>query len=217
MMPVSGNGGARVSPEAHGVTRPAMEGARRNVGGELKAASLPEIHEGTSWLEAAETLYRWIESAAIETVNWYLTEKRSKARWSRCLRVVAVVFTLLGSLAPFIAVGTDKPWYALWGYPCLAIGAGSVGLDRVFGFSSSWMRYQAAVASIQRIMIGYQLRWAEITNISDPSNHPDPTALIEIIDKFADDLSALVDGETQNWAREFRGHVSRLEADASHL
>jgi hypothetical protein len=190
------------------------DGARRNIGGELEAVSLPEVSDKSSWLDAAEILFRWVESAAIATVDWYLTEKRSKARWSRILRVIAVIFILLGSLAPFVAVGTDKSLYALWGYPCLAVGAGCVALDRVFGFSSSWMRYQSTVASVQRMMIRYQLRWAETISVAGDNVRVEMSTCIKIIDGFATELSRLVDEETQGWVEEFRGHVSHLEQDS---
>jgi hypothetical protein len=193
------------------------EGARRSRAGELEALALPAVPSGSSWEDATASLFRWVEAAAIATVDWYLSEKRSKARWSRCLRVVAIVFTVMGSLAPFIAVGTDKSIYALWGYPCLAVGAACVGLDRVFGFSSSWMRYQSTVSSIQQMMIRYQLRWGETLSSPESDIKSSFKARIDIVDGFAADLSNMVDKETQHWVDEFRGHVSHLEANASHF
>jgi SMODS and SLOG-associating 2TM effector domain 2 len=194
-------------------------GAKINSSGNLNSARLPEFPSNSNGL-TAWSLYRWVENAALEALDWYLTEKRSKARWSRTLRVVTVIFATAGSLAPLIAVGTGNTTYAFWGYPLLAISAGSIGLDRAFGFSSSWMRYLATAAALQRALLDFQLRWAALSGTrSACGTEPDTfrASALKEIHSFADQLSRIVENETQAWVAEFRGHFSRLEAEASHL
>jgi hypothetical protein len=194
-------------------------GARYNNDGNLVAAQLPDIDWAADYRSTAETLYRWTEAAAISTLNWYLTEKKSKARWSRTLRVFSVVFITAGTLAPLISVGTNNTQYAFWGYPVLGLGAASIGLDRAFGFSSSWMRYLGAAAALQKMLIEYQLNWAGLTGSwtgSAPHVNQMHEAIKEIT-RFAAKLSLLVADETENWITDFRGHVSRLEAEAAHM
>src|SRR4051812_41022951 len=96
--------------------------------GNLVAAQLPEIDWAADYRSTALTLYRWTEAAAISTLGWYLSEKKSKARWSRMLRVWSVIFITIGTLAPLISVGTSNTKYAFWGYPLLALGAACIGL-----------------------------------------------------------------------------------------
>ena len=197
----------------------ANPGARYNEHGNLTASQLPELDWGANYRSTATTLYRWTESAAISTLNWYLGEKKSKARWSRYLRALSVLFITAGSIAPLISVGTNNTTYAFWGYPILGMGAACIGLDRAFGFSSSWMRYLNATAELQRLLIDYQLKWTALT-ITWTDSQADPNELREVISEirnFARQLSDLVAAETESWIAEFRGHVSRLEAETSHV
>lgn len=197
----------------------ANTGARYNKGGNLLAARLPEIDWAADHHSAVAMLYRWTEAAAISTLDWYLSEKKGKARWSRALRVLAVVFITAGALAPVIAVGTDNIKYAFWGYPALGLGAACIGLDRASGFSSSWMRYLSAAAAVQKTLIGHQLKWAELT-ASWKDGKPDVSqihAAVEEIIAFAEKLSDLVADETETWIAEFRGNVSLLEAEITHM
>jgi hypothetical protein len=197
-----------------------LDGARYNDSGDLLASRLPDIKPDTDYRALASSLYRWTEDAAISTLDWYLTEKKSKARWSRALRVLSVLFIAAGGVAPLIVVGTGNTKYAVWGYPLLGVGAACIGLDRVFGFSSSWMRYLATATTLHKLILEYQLCWATIaatwTDTSPKNAKAFQSALAEI-QNFSDKLSDAVVEETKDWIAEFRGHVSRLEAQANEL
>jgi hypothetical protein len=197
----------------------ASTGARFTQDGNLIAAQLPEIDWAADYRTTTSILYRWTEAAGISTLNWYLAEKKGKARWSRLLRVLSVTFITAGTLAPLISVGTNNTKYAFWGYPVLALGAACIGLDRAFGFSSSWMRYLGAAAALQKMLIKYQLKWAELT-ASWTNGAPDMGQMhlaVEEIVNFAAQLSELVADETDSWITDFRGHVSQLEAEVSRI
>lgn len=202
-----------------GIAKFGSTGATYNRGGDLIPSQLPELDGLTSCRNIAETLYRWIESSTIATLEWYMSEKKSKASWSRSLRVLAVIFATAGGVLPLISVGTNQTRYAFWGYPLLAAAAGCVAIDRAFGFSSSWMRYLTAATALQKLLLRHQLRWAEMRmdyGNADISAAQFKDALDELRD-FADSVADVVVGETQNWVNEFRGHFSQLEAQASKL
>lgn len=187
-------------------------------GGDLLSARLPQF--GNSSEDSAEDLYRWVEGAAIETIEWYLGEKRSKARWSRFLRVMTVLLVVVGGVIPVVGVASDKPSVAIWGYVPLGLAAGCVGLDRAFGFSSSWIRYLAAATAIERSLMRFQLHWTELeatkVDNSNGSSNWFSTA-VDTVRQFADELSELVEVETQSWVSEFRSRVSELEQEASKI
>ncbi len=194
-------------------------GAIRNSDGNLVSAALPQLDWTADHLTLATTLYRWTESSAIATLEWYLREKKGKAAWSRALRALAVILAAVGGVFPFIAVGTGRTAYAFWGYPVLGAAAGCVALDRALGLSSSWMRYLTAAVSIEKLLAEYQLRWAEMCAEINGGNMSAAQfkVMVDEIRQFADNLGDLVIGETRNWVEEFRGHFSRLEAQASNL
>lgn len=193
------------------------DAARYNIAGNLRAARLPDLTSAGNYGEILSSLYRWIEGASISTLDWYLAEKTSKARWSRVARAFAVLFLAAGSLAPLLAAGTDQTIYAFWGYPVLGLGAICLGLDRVFGFSSSWMRYLSAAMALQRSLLDFQLRWSVLSaQWQESTMTPEVFAAgVQEIQGFAEQLNELVTAETQRWIEEFRGHVMALEAQAS--
>jgi hypothetical protein len=186
--------------------------------GDLRSSALPALESFDD--NSVQVLYRWTEGAAIETIEWYLSEKRAKARWSRVLRVMAVLLIVGGGVTPVIAVASRSAGLAIWGYIPLGLGAGCVGLDRAFGFSSSWMRYLATATAIQRSLMAFQLAWAELIankNLGGYKSLEWTLAALRLIMKFADSLSGFVESETQSWVSEFHSHVSDLERQASKL
>ena len=189
------------------------DGARLYRDGELVSQSLPISRSGgIDQSNVAEKLFRWVETAAIETSSWYTREKQAKARWSRRLRFVSIALAALGSIAPFASVSFDRPSYAFWGYPCLALAAGCVGIDKAFGFSSSWMRYQAAAAKVQEILVRQQMIWADLLNRPGSAEPERWCEELQVVRSFAEEISVLVATETNAWVAEFRGRAAELDA-----
>jgi len=192
---------------------------RRNATGDLISARLPTFDENDDLAVICESLFRWVEASALGTLEWYLKEKIPKARKSRFFRILAIVLAAVGSVAPFIAVGTHNSVFALWGYPVLGAAAACVGVDKALGLSSSWMRYQATAASIEKMLMQHQLKWVTVSRALSVQNTRIESFLeaMEEIKCFAEELGEVVIGETRDWTSEFRGHFSRLEAEADRL
>lgn len=187
-----------------------------NNAGDLVSVRLPELGRDESASDVADKLFRWVEASALVTLDWYLKEKIPKARKSRFLRLLAIGIATAGGVVPFIAVGMSDAKIAFWGYPLLGVAAACVGADRALGLSSSWMRYQTTASAIERLLMQHQLKWVDATREVDPARPPGELfkGLMNEIRQFADELSELVAAETEKWSEEFRGHFSRLEAEA---
>jgi hypothetical protein len=185
----------------------------RNSAGDLRSVSLPQNVGQLAQNELLEKLFRWVEATALETIDWYLHEKLKKARLSRLLRSITISFISAGTLAPFIALGANRAALAIWGYPCLAFGAGALALDRVFGISSSWIRYQWTASKLQGILITYQLSWATCpcAQTANPTDSQFAEA-ISTTKTFADSLNNFIQDETHQWAEEFRHYLAQLDA-----
>jgi hypothetical protein len=77
---------------------------RRRRRRDLRAAPIPAAALG-QWqdTEAALTLlYRYAEGRAIDAIDWYLQDKRSKRVWSRGLRLLVIVLVTAGGLQPLL-------------------------------------------------------------------------------------------------------------------
>ncbi|WP_369015697.1 SLATT domain-containing protein [Streptomyces tropicalis] len=210
LIPESGSVGAGVmatSSEARGVASNSRYGT-----GDLRAVALPEMVKRGGEAKAIHELYSWVESFVIESINWYTREKVSKSRWSRFLRISAVLSFALGTVAPVVVVGMGWSRQAIWGYGIIGLGACCVAVDRVCGFSSSWMRYVSTAISLNRQLVMFQASWLRIEAklVQQPSSDSFSEAVQELV-RFVDVTSLLMENETLTWVSEFQNYVVQLE------
>src|SRR5262245_46361437 len=80
---------------------------------EAEADLHPHRFPHLSWAEgdlaaSLDAVYHWVEGEAIRAASWYLHEKKPKARWSRLLRIVAILLATAGAALPFVAANTGR-------------------------------------------------------------------------------------------------------------
>src|SRR5579859_5491469 len=86
----------------------------------------------------------YVEAEGRKQVEWYYSKKRAKALASTSIRFIAIVLFVLGGLVPIIKAtlppGTALPFdFGQAGYLLIGLGAGCIGMDRYFGYSSGWI------------------------------------------------------------------------------
>ncbi|MBX7549802.1 SLATT domain-containing protein [Streptomyces sp. tea 10] len=189
--------------------------ADRYSAGDLRAVSFLGVSEHEEPAEALRELYIWVENFAIESINWYTREKVSKARWSRFLRLVAVLAFALGTVTPVIAVGMGWVKESIWGYGLIGLGGCCVAIDRAYGFSSSWMRYVSTALSLNRQLVTFQASWPsiEMRVVNNPDIDEFSRAAKELV-TFVEGIAVLMESETLAWVSEFQSHVLQLETGA---
>lgn len=181
--------------------------------GDLRAVEFSRPSEWGETTEVIKELFSWVESFAIETINWYTREKVSKARWSRFLRIFAVLSFALGTVTPVVTVGMGWSRQAIWGYGIIGLGACCLAIDRVCGFSSSWMRYVSTAISLNRQLVMFQVSWPRIeARVSQQPGSESFSDAIQALVNFVDVASRLMEDETLSWVSEFQNHVVQLEA-----
>ena len=159
-------------------------------------------------------LYGWAEQLACEAIDWYMFEKKRKARWSRSLRALAAILATVGGTIPVAALAAGKSTFGNWGFVLLALAAGCVAYDRFFGYSSAWLRYMATAINLRSQLSEFQLTWvSEIAALGDG----EPPAgevhrLIDLVQSFVSGVNDTVRGETQSWLVEFNTNMSELES-----
>jgi hypothetical protein len=203
-------------PAAGSVTAgPATAGKRRREA-DLEPGRFPDLPWGDGDLVASlEAIYHWVEGEAIRAASWYIDEKKSKARWSRALRILAILFATAGAALPFIAANNGVVDFE-WGYVALALAAGAVAMDRYFGFSTAWMRYITAEQAIQRRLQELQFSWAS-TQIARGNRVPSAHEVAAELEKLAAAAAAIgeeVRTETMAWAEEFQTNIGELRSIA---
>ncbi|MFE4622512.1 SLATT domain-containing protein [Streptomyces mirabilis] len=185
----------------------------RYLSGDLRAVEIPDLSNRDDPAAIIRELFAWVESFAVESINWYSREKVSKARWSRCLRLLAVLSFALGTVTPVVTVGMGWSKEAIWGYGLIGIGACCVAIDKVCGFSSSWMRYVSTAISLNRQLLMFQASWPRIeAKIARESNAEHFSQAVQDLVNFVDGFSLVMETETLAWVSEFQNHIIQLES-----
>jgi SMODS and SLOG-associating 2TM effector domain 2 len=191
--------------------RPERRRRRRDLrAGPIPAAGLEQWQDTET---ALTQLYRYAEARAIDAIDWYLGDKRSKRIWSRGLRLLVILLVTAGGLQPLLDAAAPGPSRTAWGYVLLALAAACIGLDRFFGISSGWMRSMTTAQALERRLEQLQYDWAaecarSAARTVDPKQAQTRLALLRAV---SDDMAALMQQETAEWVLEFQSNLLRLE------
>jgi hypothetical protein len=196
-----------------------------------KNISPPTFPKDLSWADSVaarasfQLLYAYAESAANDSISWYLAGKRAKSVMARGLRFAAIVLTTVGGIVPLmlgarIWIGRTSDSlpvdYAHFGYVFLAAAAGCVALDRFFGYSSAWIRYVTAALTLQRLLAEFQVDWALLYANLPGEEVPlvQRESMLRRLQVFVLRLREEVEKETAEWAAEYRSNLTELEKSA---
>ncbi len=180
------------------------------------------------WRDPASALERlrdWAERHTVETITWYLRDKRVKRWSSRLLRAAAVMLAVAGGVVPLIS-GNFASVDANTGYALLAVAAGCVAFDHFFGLSAGWMRDIATAQALQRRLARFHLAWAgwqareagllitpaspDLGAVAAPPAPGGVPAAFDLIDELLVDVSRLTDGETAQWVSDFQSAIATM-------
>ena len=170
------------------------------------------------WGEPAERLdelYRWVESHALRTAEWYLSDRVWKRRTARILRVGTAAGVIVGAALPLLDVTGVAEGAAGWGYLSLLLGAACVACDRYFGLTSGWMRDVATAQAVQRRLQALQFDWAsesvrEVLGPTEGTASEAAERCLGVLRRFSEDVTELVRAETADWMVEFRSSPAPL-------
>lgn len=161
-------------------------------------------------LEKLDVLYLHVENKAREMIGWYLTHKRSSARWSRVLRFLAIFFAGVGGLCPLLQ--SFSVHFNQLGYVALGLVAAIFGFDKFFGFSSAWMRYMLTQIRLQKKFAEFQLEWLKRRSFVDKDLPKEKAEeLFGFLQAFQVDLLGDVEQEIQSWVAEFQSNLLQLD------
>ena len=165
-------------------------------------------------------VYKWTVQNAVNQINWYITKKESKRKWSLLIRALAIFLAVLGALCPLLdatkIVQNETILFGQWGYISLALGAGVIGFDHYFGFSTSWMRYILTQESLEKSLKEFRFDWiivtgGQITGPIDAATNLNIPICLQKAKDFTIQVESLVRQETDAWVQEFQANISQLE------
>ncbi|MGW4624504.1 SLATT domain-containing protein [Streptomyces rubiginosohelvolus] len=164
------------------------------------------------WGEPAERLdelYRWVETGALDTADWYLHDRVWKRRAARALRMGTAAGVVAGAALPLLDLTGALSGSAGWGYLSLLLGAACMACDRYFGLTSGWIRNLATAQAVQRRLQVLQFDWAsecvrETLGPTEGTASEATERCLGVLRRFSEDVTELVRSETADWMVEFR-------------
>ncbi|MFJ2632927.1 SLATT domain-containing protein [Streptomyces sp. NPDC087422] len=166
---------------------------------------LPPLTVGTARpedrLATITALFAHAERYTIEAIDWYLTKRRRPAQWSRLLRSIAVGAAVVGGIIPLVHSASPGLITPDWGFVFLAVGAGCVLFDRVFGHSTSWSRFARTGISLQHALALAQSEWVSVLVTLDPAQpgKEELRDLLSVVKRLQSKVHEIMQEETSGW------------------
>ena len=115
--------------------------------------------------EVLASAYAHIEQTSLQMCGWYWTSIKTKRVTSLAVRVFAFLLLILGTTLPILAAiqatAEQKLLLTQMAVAFLAIAGLTQVADKVFGWSSGWMRYITTVTTMENLTRAFQLEWAK--------------------------------------------------------
>jgi len=163
----------------------------------------------------AGEFYHHAEAASAAARKWYWESIQSKRTASQAVRAAAFVFLVLGALLPIVAGFNDDASSRLQctqaGVVALAFAGLVQAADRIFGWSSGWLRYMTTVTSMETLTRKFELDWANyMIGRPGPLTEDDKRPLFELAKQLEDAISKLRSDETDKWVADFNSSLAML-------
>lgn len=178
--------------------------------------------------ERLKELYVRVENWAKDAIAWYLNRKKWRKRFSLATRIFTAVFTIVGGLIPLLIpilapdksdtlFGMNSFAIVQLGYVFLALAAGAMTIDRLFDFSTGWMRSMSTATSLQALLIQFQLDWQIIWNKKDKKSESSESApyeeMLALLKSFCLQFINQISEETENWQAKLKKSLELAEEE----
>lgn len=167
--------------------------------------------------EALKQLYEETHEISKTKRNWYWTSIRTKRWTSLSVRFFAILMLFVGTALPLLAGLSDATITRLF---CTQIGItllAAAGLlqvaDKVFGWSTGWMRYITTVTAMEAATSAFDIEWSKyLITKSGALETVDIQALFALSEGLERELIKLQSEETNKWVSEFNAGLLLLDS-----
>jgi hypothetical protein len=164
---------------------------------------------------ACERMYARVDRLSKLARNWYWASIKSKRSASFMVRIASFTLLIAGAVLPVtaaMAADVDgRLMLTQLGIVCLAVAGLLQAGDKVFGWSSGWLRYMTTVTAMESTARDFELNWASyILNREGELASNDKIQLFALAKQFESDISRLQGEETDKWVGEFNSSLGLL-------
>lgn len=167
--------------------------------------------------EALPAIYSYVTDAARSISGWYWASISSKRLTSLTARGIAFLLLILGTALQIYSTTLDKAESRLnltqVALAAIAVAALVQLADKVFGWSSGWMRYITTVTTMENLCRAFELEWAKyLLSKTSSLDASDTKALFDLAQGLEQELLKLQADETTKWVAEFNSGISLLDS-----
>ena len=153
---------------------------------------------------------------AKRVAGWYWTNIATKRRRSLLARLMTLLLLILGTVLPILSsLGGDTELrlrLTQCGVAALAVAGLLQVADRIFGWSSGWLRYITTVTSIENLIREFELAWAShLIHKRASLDDSDTEKLFEAAKQLEESVLSLQVDETNKWVADFNAGAALLE------
>ncbi len=174
-------------------------------------------YENKSPSEALSSIYGHIGEKSLQMCTWYWSSIGTKRNTSLAIRAIAFVLLVIGTTLPVTSALQEQASAKLittqLGVSLLVVAGLFTLADRIFGWSSGWMRYIATVTTMENLTRAFELEWASyLVSKTSALEGADVEALFALARTLEQELTKLQADETTKWISEFNTGISLLES-----
>lgn len=181
------------------------------------------VDDGGSWdayanksaEEAITEIYQRATTHSSKARNWYWDSIKGMRWRSWGIRALSFLLLLFGIVLPLIAAisSDDKTTLSLTqiGVVAIAVAGLMQAADKIFGWSSGWLRYMNTVTAMESATRQFELDWADhFLAKSGPLDDSDKATLFQLAKRLHVEISQLQSDETSKWCAEFNSGLAVL-------
>ena len=167
--------------------------------------------------EIIEAVHLHIEKTSRQMCDWYWASI-SRKRWvSLPARGLAFLLLVAGTTLPLFAALQESADGKLLLTQLAVVSLVLAGLvqfsDRIFGWSSGWMRYITTVTKMENLTRVFQIEWGGyMVSKAEPLDIADAKALFDIARRLEQELAKLQEEETTKWVAQFNSSIALLDS-----
>lgn len=166
---------------------------------------------------ALQSIYERASKTSTTICTWYWLSIKTKRRTSLTVRFLTLSLLIVGTVLPILAGlrdnVADRLFFTQFGVAALACGGLLQVADRVFGWSSGWLRYITTVTAMESLTRRFELDWAGcILNLTGTLNESNVKQLFDFAKRFEEEMLKLQSEETDKWVLDFNGGMALLNS-----
>jgi len=172
-------------------------------------------YAGVPAQQSLPAMYKHAEDASERARSWYWRSIHNKKISSMLVRGVGFGLLVIGAVSPLVAALSSDPQFRLastqFGVITLAIAGLLHSADRIFGWSSGWLRYISTVTTMESVTRRFELEWANYAiNKAGGLDDTDKRPLFDLARKMEEEILKLQSDETEKWVAEFNSGLAVL-------